>query len=169
MDPMLVTRTYLELTDPAAFRPAFGTFPDLSIRREADPAPDLYRALYRGVGGNHHWRDRWDWSDQEIRAHVARPDISVHVARQADAPAGFFELKRESADVVEIAYFGLMPGAIGRGLGKHLLSQAVTDAFGLGARRVWLHTCTLDHPAALPNYLARGFRVCKTEQYTQDV
>ncbi len=66
---------------------------------------------------------------------------------------------------VEIAYFGLFPNAIGQGLGKHLLSCAVRDAWALGPSRVWLHTCTLDHPAALPNYKKRGFLPYKTETY----
>ena len=80
--------------------------------------------------------------------------------------AGWYELRRVPEDgSVEIAYFGLMPGAIGRGLGKALLGCAVRDAWAMGATRVWLHTCTLDHPHALPNYLARGFRVYKTESY----
>ena len=163
---MLVTRTYLELTNRAQFRPALGAFPNLTVRREAAPTAALYRELYRGVGGAYHWRDRWDWTDAQLAAHLAQPGITLHVARTGDSLAGFFELKREGP-AAEIAYFGLMPGAIGRGLGKHLLSQAVTDAFGAGASRVWLHTCTLDHPAALPNYQARGFRVFKTEEYEQ--
>jgi GNAT superfamily N-acetyltransferase len=59
-----------------------------------------------------------------------------------------------------------LPEFLGRGLGKHLLTQAVQTAWGLGAARVWLHTCTLDDPAALPNYLARGFRPFKTDVYS---
>jgi GNAT superfamily N-acetyltransferase len=82
------------------------------------------------------------------------------------APAGFFELKAHADGGVEIAYFGLLPEFIGRGLGKHLLTEAVERAWGLGARRVWLHTCSLDDKAALPNYLARGFRPFHEETYT---
>ena len=67
-----------------------------------------------------------------------------------------------------MAYFGLAPGSIGRGMGKHLLSCAVRDAWALGPSRVWLHTCTLDHPNALPNYRARGFVPYKSEQYEVD-
>ena len=66
---------------------------------------------------------------------------------------------------MEIAYFGLAPGAIGLGLGKHLLSCAVRDAWAAGPSRVWVHTCTLDHPHALPNYQTRGFTVYRTETY----
>jgi GNAT superfamily N-acetyltransferase len=162
------TRTYLELRSPAQFRPAFGDFPDVAIERVAQPTPALYRHLYRTVGDAYHWRDRWDWTDDEIRAHLAQPGITLHVARRGrgDAMAGWYELRRVPDDgSVEIAYFGLMPDAIGRGLGKPLLSCAVRDAWALGATRVWLHTCTLDHPNALPNYRARGFTEYKTESY----
>jgi GNAT superfamily N-acetyltransferase len=78
-------------------------------------------------------------------------------------PAGYFELRRQPDGAVEIAYFGLLPEFIGRGLGKFLLSEATRRAWELGATRVWLHTNTLDHAAALPNYLARGFSVVRTE------
>jgi GNAT superfamily N-acetyltransferase len=160
------TRTYLELRKPGQFRPAFGDFPDLTIEEVRRPTPELYRHCYRTVGEAYHWRDRWDWTDGEIRAHLAQPGISLHVATQAGALAGWYELRRVPEDnSVEIAYFGLAPGAIGQGLGKHLLSCAVRDAWALEPTRVWLHTCTLDHPAALPNYVARGFVPYRTEEY----
>ena len=91
------------------------------------------------------------------------------MARRRGALAGWYELRRvPEDDSVEIAYFGLAPDAIGVGLGKHLLSCAVRDAWALGPARVWLHTCTLDHPHALPNYEKRGFVPYKTEQYEAD-
>ena len=163
---MQATRTYLELTDPTQFRPAFGDFPGLVVTHVEHPAPTLYRDCYRTVGEAYHWRDRWNWSDVEIAAHLSRPEITLHVAQQSGRLVGWYELRRVPDDrSVEIAYFGLAPDAIGRGLGKHLLSCAVRDAWALGAARVWLHTSTLDHPHALPNYQERGFVVYKTEAY----
>ncbi|HVH67158.1 MAG TPA: GNAT family N-acetyltransferase [Gemmatimonadales bacterium] len=163
---MEATRTYLELKEPNQFRPAFGDFADLGIERVQRPTPDLYRACYRTVGEDYHWRDRWDWTDEQIRAHLAQPEITLHVARRAGALVGWYELRRVPEDrSVEIAYFGLMPKAIGQGLGKHLLSCAVRDAWALAPARVWLHTCSLDHPHALPNYRRRGFVPYKTETY----
>jgi GNAT superfamily N-acetyltransferase len=154
------------MTDPGAFRPGFGEFPDFTIRRVDQPTPELYRQLYRTVGEDYHWRDRWDWTDEQIAAHLASPDISVYVAQAGGRFAGFYELRRvRDDDSVEIAYFGLAPESLGKGLGKHLLSYAVLDAWGMQPGRVWLHTCTLDHPAALPNYLARGFVPYQTETY----
>jgi GNAT superfamily N-acetyltransferase len=163
---MQATRTYLELTDPGQFRAAFGTFPGLVVERVAKPTVALYRSCYRTVGESYHWRDRWNWSDAEIQAHLGQPGISLHVAALGEAFAGWYELRRvEEDDSVEIAYFGLAPDAIGRGFGKELLSCAVRDAWACGPSRVWVHTCTLDHPHALPNYQARGFTVYRTETY----
>ena len=163
---MQATRTYLELTNPDQFRPALGAFPDLLVERVERPTPALYRRCYRTVGEAYHWRDRWDWSDAEIGAHLAQPEITLHLATLQEALAGWYELRRVPEDgSVEIAYFGLAPDAIGQGLGKHLLSCAVRDAWALRPSRVWLHTCTLDHPHALPNYQRRGFVPYKTEVY----
>ena len=81
------------------------------------------------------------------------------------APGGYFELSKQCDDSVEITYFGLMREYLGRGLGKALLSAAADRAWSLGASRVWLHTCTLDNPAALPNYLARGFEKYREEEF----
>lgn len=171
---MQATRTYLELKTQAEFRPAFGEMTDVRVERVDRPAAALYRRLYRSVGEAFHWRDRWDWTDEEIQAHLARPEITLHVATRArgggkEPVAGWYELRHVTEDdSVEIAYFGLFPDAIGRGLGKHLLSCAVRDAWALRPARVWLHTCTLDHPHALPNYEARGFRRYKVETYQVD-
>ena len=163
---MKVTRTYLELTDRAQFRTGFGQFPEIAIGHASKPLPDLYRLCYRAVGEAFHWRDRWDWTDAEIQAHLSQPEISIHVARRRNHLVGWYELRRMTENnSIEIAYFGLTPGAIGLGMGKHVLSWAVRDAWELGPSRVWVHTCTLDHPAALPNYRKRGFVVFRTETY----
>src|SRR5690349_13338579 len=82
--PMLVTRTYLELTDRTQFKPAFGVFPRLTIRREEAPTPVLYNRLYRGVGKDYHWRDRLQWTDAQTSEHLAQPHISLHVARDGN-------------------------------------------------------------------------------------
>jgi N-acetylglutamate synthase-like GNAT family acetyltransferase len=165
---MQATRTYLELSAPTQFRAAFGRFPDVTVRAIAgrEATPELYRECYRTVGQAFHWRDRWDWTDEQIRAHLADPAITLHVATRDGRLAGWYELRRlPEDDSVEIAYFGIVPAEFGRGLGKHLLSCAVRDAWALQPARVWLHTCTLDHPNALPNYRARGFVEYKKEDY----
>jgi GNAT superfamily N-acetyltransferase len=171
---MQVTRTYLELNKPADFRGWFGDFAAVSVTRAKRPLPELYRQCYRAVGEAFHWRDRWDWTDAEITQHLADPAIRLYVATRATTQkkaslAGWYELRRVAEDdSAEIAYFGIVAAEFGRGFGKHLLSSAVRDAWALGPKRVWLHTCTLDHPNALPNYVARGFTPYRTETYEVD-
>jgi ribosomal protein S18 acetylase RimI-like enzyme len=162
---MRATRTYLEMTSPADLRSALLDDPALTLDDIKDPDPALYRRLYSDVGRAYHWIDRLEWTDAEIHAHLTSPGVSLHVLRAAGRIAGYFELKKEDGGAIEIAYFGLMPDAVGRGLGKHLLTLAVERAWREGAARVWLHTSTLDHPHALRNYQARGFRVFRKEEY----
>lgn len=160
-----IVRTYLEMTDPAALRPAPAPEGDLRIERLRDCPPSFWRYLYTEVGRRHHWVDRLPWSDDEIRQYLADPAVSLWLLSVAGAPAGYFELRRGDDGATEIAYFGLLPDYIGRGLGGHLLGEAARRAFAGGAARVWLHTNTLDHPAAIPNYRKRGFTIFRTEEY----
>ena len=102
--------------------------------------------------------DRLDWSDERLRAHLARPSVTLLTLQWRGAPAGYIELEADSAEPgTEVAYFGIIPAFHGRGFGKHLLSAGVQRAFDAGAARVWLHTCTLDGAYALASYQARGF------------
>ena len=167
MTPVAVVRTYLEMDSPDRLVGRAPIPPGYSVKRERCE-PDLYRELYEGVGTEYHWRDRRSWTDDQLRAHLESPAISIWVLREGPSSRGFFELARHDDGSVEIAYFGLMPMGIGQGLGRALLTAAVEEAWRLTPvpPRVWLHTCTLDHPAALANYLARGFQVTRTEQYT---
>ena len=169
MPPVDVRRTYLELGSPEALVPAPCPDPRARIERVEGCPASFFRYLYLAVGQQYHWVDRLDWTAEEEAARLADPNVSLHVLTVAGAPAGYYELEREGDGAVQIAYFGLLPEFIGRGLGKYLLTRAAEDAFALGASRVWLHTCTLDNPAALPNYLARGFRKTHEETYTTDV
>jgi GNAT superfamily N-acetyltransferase len=166
MPTLEVTRTYLEMSSPDQLRPARSDDDSVRLAQVGRCPASFFRYLYAAVGERYHWVDRNAWSDAQVRAHLDAGDTTLWVLYSAGAPAGYFELKRWADGSVEIAYFGLLPEYHGRGLGKHLLTLAVEHAWALGAGRVWLHTCTLDHVAALPNYLARGFRPFKEERYT---
>jgi ribosomal protein S18 acetylase RimI-like enzyme len=159
-----VTRTHLEILSPASLRPAASPGPAVDARRESCSVA-LYRYLYETVGRNYNWYERNAWTDEELTRYLSQSRVGVWVLRVDEEAAGYFELVRHDDGAVEIAYFGLAPAYLGRGLGKYLLSRAVEEAWGLGASRVWLHTCTQDHPSALPNYLARGFTAFRTETY----
>jgi GNAT superfamily N-acetyltransferase len=169
MPKIEVRRTYLEMTDRLALAPSPSPEPRSRIEPVLGCPPSFFRYLYAEVGRKYHWVDRLGWSDEQVRGRIQNPAVSLHLLSVAGAPAGYFELERHPDDSVEIAYFGLLPEFLGRGLGKHLLSQATEAAWALGPQRVWLHTCTLDDAAALPNYLARGFRAYKTETYETEV
>lgn len=162
---MMATRTYLEMREASALRHAAHPTGTFAIEQLAPCPPAVWRFLYIEVGRRHRWIDRLDWTDEEARAYLDDPAVSVWLMTVDAEPAGYFELRRHPDASVEIAYFGLMHAFQGRGLGGHLLTVATEQAWALGAMRVWLHTSTLDHPAALPNYLRRGFEIVRSEDY----
>jgi GNAT superfamily N-acetyltransferase len=161
----LVT-TYLHMTDPSDFRPDFLTDQpgqSIMLMQMNDCDVDFYRFLYGTVGKDWRWRDRLVMTDEELAAVLGSPDVTVHVLYVDGIPAGYVELSC-TGDDTEIAYFGLRPAFIGRGLGKHLLSFGIAQAWDGGAKRVWVHTCNLDGPYALSNYMKRGFKVYHVDE-----
>ncbi len=170
MPVVTVTTTYLELRERAAFRPALSDAPELQLIEAQEPLPAFYRFLYGTAGRDHVWIDRHSWSDEQLRAYLAQPNITVLVLYVRGTPAGYIELNSASHEPgTEVAYFGLFSPFHGRGLGKHLLSLGVQRAYHDGAARVWLHTCTLDGPHALANYQARGFTPYKVTTHEQEL
>ena len=153
------------MRDEGALRPARAASSCARVEQVRNCPASFWRYLYSEVGREYRWTDRLPWTDAEIRAYLDDPAVSLWLLTVDGAPAGYFELRREADGAVEIVYLGLLKDFTGRGLGGHLLTEAVERAWAAGATRVWLHTCTLDHPAALPNYLARGFHVFKEEEY----
>jgi GNAT superfamily N-acetyltransferase len=162
-----VTRTFVEMRDPGQLK-----------RKELPPGRDArfihcrpcssehYRELYERVGEPWHWKDRSAFSDEKLGGILGNPDVHVWELRVGEALAGYFELEKQPGPVVEIVYFGLTREFIGKGFGGAMLTKAVDEAWALGPEVVWLHTCTLDSPMALPNYEARGFvKTGKVEKY----
>ncbi len=175
-----VVRTYLAMDrlDQLRDRPPPPAKPQLEC---IDPCSvSVWRRLYADIGAPWKWHDRDAWPDERLAAHLARAEVQVFHLRadalptshptNAEAPPndaiGFFELERHHDGSVEIVYLGLDLRVMGMGLGAWFIAAAVRQAFTLDASRVWLHTCTLDSPAALPNYIARGFTPERTETYT---
>ena len=165
MPPRRAVRTYLHMTDPDELSPADPPSVDVVVERIEQCPPALWRTLYTEVGRQYHWVDRLGWIDEDITRYRSDPALELWVLKEGEVVAGYFELRKHDDGAVEVAYFGLLPQAIGRGLGKYLLTRAVQRAWARGATRVWLHTSSLDHSSALPNYLARGFSVWKQELY----
>lgn len=158
-----VTTYYLEMTIPDDLRPRRIQRSDLAIARAEIPAPELNRFLYTSVGGAWYWIDRLGWTYKDWLAWVDRPQLQTWVAYVRGTPAGYFELEAQNNGDVEIAYFGLLPHFIGQGLSGPVLTAAIERAWQMNAARVWVHTCTLDHPSALANYRVRGLRIFRQE------
>lgn len=157
-----VTTWYLEMRTPEQLRAARVPEPAPQIVRAEIPSPALNRFLYTSVGAGWHWVDRLAWNWERWMQWLDRPTHQTWVLYVSGTPAGYFELERQGDDV-EIAYFGVAPQFIGRKLGGHLLTRTIEQAWAMGAKRVWVHTCSLDHPAALANYKSRGMTVFKEE------
>jgi GNAT superfamily N-acetyltransferase len=160
-----VKRTYLQMTSLQQLNPSRTNAPGVRIDQVHQCPASFFRYLYREVGRAYHWIDRLSWTDEEILEYLSNSNVTLWLMIVEGAPAGYFELFRHEDGSTEIAYFGLLTEFLGRGLGKDLLTEAVERAWETGADRVWLHTCTLDDAAAMPNYLKRGFQPFKEETY----
>jgi GNAT superfamily N-acetyltransferase len=163
------TITFLEMTAPDQLRPRRSSRTDLNIVCVQDPLPELNRFFYTAVGGDWYWLERLPWTYRQWLDYLCRPELETWMLLAGGVPAGYFEQEMQPGGSAEIAYFGLLPTFIGQGLGAHLLTAAVERGWERGARRVWLHTCTLDHPSALANYQARGFRIYDKQQVTKEL
>jgi GNAT superfamily N-acetyltransferase len=175
---MLVTTTYLEQTSPGDLIPAGTPAEPGQVVRVAEVAPEFCRFLYTAVGGDWYWLERLPWTLADWSAWLSRPGSETWVLWLHGTPAGYVELDAQSgphATQVEIAYFGLLPRFVGRGLGGQLLTDGIAKAWSLGERwpdlpmvdRVWVHTCTLDGEHALANYQARGLRIYRKSEGEQ--
>jgi GNAT superfamily N-acetyltransferase len=167
----VVRTTHLEMRSREALRPAGRIPADLLLLRAGIPSPELNRCFYTSIGGDWYWLDRIPWTWEQWMAWVGRPEVETWVAYQAGTPMGYFELEAQAEGSVEIAYFGILPRFTGNGMGGYLLTQAVDRAWSMrpSVRRVWVHTCSLDHPGALRNYLARGFTIFKETEEAVDL
>jgi GNAT superfamily N-acetyltransferase len=159
---MTVKTTYLEmLARPERVVPP--PRQGLEVVHAERPTVAYYGFLYDAVGRDYGWTSRKKLSDAELAALLQDPRLEVHVLMADGVPAGIAELDRRVEGEVELVQFGLMPEFIGQGLGRYCLRWVIDKAWGYGPRRLWLHTCTKDHPAALPNYLKADFAVYKEE------
>lgn len=178
---------HLQMTE----RPAPTTLPrTYELRETTRTLPELNRFLYSCVGSEVFWYMRLGWTWQEWHDYLDQDKVTTWVAYEGATPVGYFELERHLSPVkltvlpdktgkakpvvsgektTQIAYFGLLPEFIGRGLGSRLLLDAIDKAWETAEDGIWLHTCNLDHPAALPNYLSRGFVIAKEEVFEDSV
>ena len=164
------TITYLEMTA----RPGFGMPQldgDIRLERAIDPPVWYFMALYDAVGREYEWQDRFEQAEKDpaaLQAFVRDPEVVIWTAIRGGWPAGFFMLDWRQAGVCDLAYFGLVPQAVGTGLGRPLLQTAIAMGWERASvEKMTVNTCTLDHSQALPLYQKMGFKPVEREERTR--
>ena len=161
----LLITTYLEMRsrDQLCPKRADARF---QVREKRDRDWRFNRDLYLRVGERWDWIDKRPWTDEQWKEYAVAAELRTFAGYYDDALVGYYELRRDREGGIEIAYFGLLPEWIGRGLGGALLTSAIEGAWRMepNTSRVWVHTCNRDHPQALANYQARGMIVYKFEE-----
>ena len=158
-DNKLIKVWYLEMVSIKDFK--HSKLPtEVKVVKQEIPYPSLNRYFYIEVGKKLYWTDRRKWSIEEWSEWVFRDDVSTWILIVKGTPAGYFELNTQDNEV-EIAHFGLLTNFIGKGYGGGFLSYAIEKAWEQNKKRIWVHTCSLDHPKALKNYMDRGFKIFK--------
>jgi GNAT superfamily N-acetyltransferase len=159
-----VQRNYLEINSVQDLIEVVKPSNDYSLNL-LDPSNfQLNKFFYKNIGKKHKWIDRLAWTETQWIDYVSSEKVKTYIFKYKDDLVGFFELISHSEKKeVEIAYFGLLEEFQNKNLGSYLLSEAIKKSFEKDIKRVWLHTCSLDHQNALNNYLARGMKIFKTE------
>ena len=160
-----IERNYLEINSLEDLKDPL-IFSDKYFVKMVEPSDfQLNKFFYKNVGKDHHWVDRLVWTDKQWINYVSDKKIKTYILQNKDDLAGYFELIfHESLNEVEIAYLGLLKEYHNQKIGSFLLSSAIKEAFSNKPKRVWVHTCSLDHKNALNNYLSRGMKIFKKEK-----
>ena len=132
-----------------------------SLKEESKDNFDLNKFFYKQIGKRHQWVDRLIWQDKDWIKYISNENLRTYIFKRENDLVGYFELIFNNNDC-EIAYFGILEEFIGKGYGGFLLSEALKIGFKR-ANRIWVHTCSLDHPNAIENYKSRGMKIFKTE------
>jgi GNAT superfamily N-acetyltransferase len=160
--------TYLEMFERPVPRPLPPPLGKLALMRAEDCTVPFYRYLYETVGTPWLWFERRLMSDDALAALIQNQTTEIFVLYVGGVPAGYFELNTAESTATELCYFGLTPEFIGRRLGPLLLNAAIKQAWSRPIERFWVHTCTFDHPRALPLYQRAGFVVYARRQVSFD-
>ena len=168
MESIDVTVYYLEMLAPC-HRTLPAPRDGLTVRHVESPTVPYYRSLYNAVGKDFNWLSRRKMTDEALAGIIHDLRDELHVLHVDGAAAGFAELDRRQPCEIELVQFGLMPDFIGQGLGKWFLQWTIDKAWSYEPKRFWVHTCTLDHPTALPNYTKAGFVLFKQEAIRREL
>ena len=138
---------------------------DEFIVKLIDPANfQLNKFFYKNIGKKHHWVDRLVWTDKQWIDYTVNKKVKTYVLKKQEDLVGYYELILHSNNYeTEIAYLGILEEYQRQKLGSFLLTSAIINSFSFNPKRVWVHTCSLDHQNALSNYLSRGMKIFKKE------
>ena len=159
-----IERTYLEIRSINKLLAKNKPFKDLYLEKVNPPDFQLNKFFYKEIGKKHSWTDRLVWNDKKWIDYLENSKVNTYILKQNKDLIGYFEqiFDKDKLDC-EIAYFGILEEYIGKKMGGYLLSEAIKKSFYIGSKRIWVHTCSLDHKNALKNYLSRGMKVFKSE------
>ena len=159
-----VERSYLEISSINDLLVKNKPFSDLYLEKVNPPNFQLNKFFYKEIGKKHSWTDRLVWDDKKWIDYLENSGVNTYILKHNKDFIGYFEqiFDKDKLDC-EIAYFGILEEYIGKKLGGYFLSEAIKISFNIGSKRIWVHTCSLDHKNALQNYLSRGMKVFKSE------
>ncbi len=160
-----VERNYLEISSINELKAVKKKSVEYSVKLVDPKNFQLNKFFYKNVGKKHHWIDRLVWTDKQWAEYVFDEKVRTYILKNKDDLAGYFELiLHNEKNEVEIAYLGLLEEYQNQKLGSFLLTEAIKNSFLENVKRVWVHTCSLDHKNALKNYLSRGMKIFKKEK-----
>ncbi len=159
-----VIRNYLEIKSIKELLEVNKPSNDYILEKISKNDFQLNKFFYKQIGKKLHWIDTLVWSDNKWINYLNNQNVSTYILKEENNLVGYYEqiFDKEKLDC-EIAYFGILEEYIGKKFGGYLLSEAIKNAFKLNCKRIWVHTCSLDHRHALKNYLSRGMKIFKSE------
>lgn len=164
---MNIQRYFLEMHTKDDINPLECGLAGISIEENDKRDPQYCKFLYKKIGEEYHWKDRLAWSMEQWGDYLNQEKLKFFVAKKGEDPVGFYEyLNHKDKKEVEITYMGIFKEYFGKKVGGYLLTHALRESWNHKPSRVWVHTCTLDHPNALRNYIARGMNVFRKEKVT---
>ena len=162
-----IERNYLEINSIKDLNESSKVDEKFSIQYLKTPDFQINKFFYKNVGRKHNWVDRLAWTEKQWIDYVSDENVKTYILKDKNEFAGYFELiLHNDKNEIEIAYLGLLEEYINQKIGSYLLSFAIKKSFFEKVKRVWVHTCSLDHKNALNNYVARGMKVFKKETIT---
>ena len=167
---MIVNRYYLEINSLENLNKVSCPDNSLILEKVSPPDIELNKFFYKNIGKNHRWIDRLTWDNMKWIRYLENESVNTYILKLSQDLIGYFEvIKDDKIKSSELAYFGVLEDYVGKKFGGYMLSEAIKLCFEKNSKRVWVHTCTLDHKHALKNYLNRGMQIFKEEKINLNI